>query len=108
MALTPEDKKDVKTHLGKALANKVSSVTKDGGHPSKEFKTSISDVRNNFSKEYKEKGLAMRAERVAKEAKSKALQGKSGGHKQGEREARSKKAGHYVHGHKNYGDVYEA
>lgn len=78
MALTPEDKKDVKTHLGKALANKVSSVTKDGGHPSKEFKTSISDVRNNFSKEYKEKGLAMRAERVAKEAKSKALQGKSG------------------------------
>ncbi|MFA5937532.1 MAG: hypothetical protein WC822_06680 [Candidatus Paceibacterota bacterium] len=76
MALTPEDKKDVKTHLGKALANKVSSVTRDGGHPSKEFKTSISDVRNNFSKEYKEKGLAMRAERVAKEAKSKALQGK--------------------------------
>lgn len=31
-----------------------------------------------------------------------------GGHKQGEREVRSKKAGFYVQGHKNYGDVYEA
>jgi len=31
-----------------------------------------------------------------------------GGHKQGEREVRSKKAGFYVAGHKNYGDVYEA
>lgn len=29
MALTPEDKKDVKTHLGKALANKVAKVTRD-------------------------------------------------------------------------------
>ena len=37
--------------------------------------------------------------------RSKALKG---GHKQGEREARSKKAGFYVAGHKNYGDVYEA
>lgn len=33
---------------------------------------------------------------------------KKGGHKQGEREVRSKKAGFYVQGHKNYGDVYEA
>ena len=31
-----------------------------------------------------------------------------GGHKQGEREVRSKKVGFYVAGHKNYGDVYEA
>lgn len=30
MALSHEDKKDVKTHLGKALANKVSKVTRDG------------------------------------------------------------------------------
>ncbi len=29
MALTPEDKADVKGAMGKALANKVSSVTKD-------------------------------------------------------------------------------
>jgi hypothetical protein len=36
--------------------------------------------------------------------RSKALKG---GHKQGEREAGSKKAGFYVAGHKNYGDVYE-
>lgn len=35
MALTPEDKKDVKTHLGKALANKVSKVTRDGSAKSK-------------------------------------------------------------------------
>lgn len=41
-------------------------------------------------------------------SKHKALEAKKGGHKQGEREARSKKAGHYVHGHKNFGDVYEA
>ena len=32
---------------------------------------------------------------------------KKGGHKQGEREVASKKAGFYVQGHKNYGDVYE-
>ncbi len=31
MALTPEDKKDVKGAMGKALANKVSKVTRDGG-----------------------------------------------------------------------------
>lgn len=29
MALSPEDKGDVKRHLGKALANKVSKVTND-------------------------------------------------------------------------------
>lgn len=29
MALTPEDKKDVSKSMGKALANKVSNVTKD-------------------------------------------------------------------------------
>ena len=40
-----------------------------------------------------------------KSVKHKALKG---GHKQGEREVRSKKAGFYVAGHKNYGDVYEA
>lgn len=44
---------------------------------------------------------------VAKLGKHKALQEASKGHKHGEREARSKKAGFYVHGHKNYGDVYE-
>lgn len=30
MSLTPEDKQDVKQHLGKSLANKVSKVTRDG------------------------------------------------------------------------------
>lgn len=44
----------------------------------------------------------------AANAKHKALKERTKGHKHGEREARSKKAGHYVHGHKNYGDVYEA
>lgn len=29
MALSKEDKHDVKTHMGKALANKVSKVTRD-------------------------------------------------------------------------------
>jgi hypothetical protein len=29
MALQPEDKKDIKKHMGKALANKVSKVTND-------------------------------------------------------------------------------
>jgi hypothetical protein len=38
MALTPEDKGDVKKHLGKALANKVSKVTRDT--PASRIKTS--------------------------------------------------------------------
>lgn len=33
MALSNEDHKDVKNHLGKALANKVSKVTRDKNHP---------------------------------------------------------------------------
>ncbi len=41
------------------------------------------------------------AKRVKAGSKSKAL-GKAKG-----LESRSKKAGFYVHGHKNYGDVYE-
>ena len=41
------------------------------------------------------------------EARKAALAKKVGGHKKGEREARSKKVGYYVAGHKNYGDVYE-
>lgn len=42
-------------------------------------------------------------------SKGKAIEkAKKGGHKQGEREVQSKKAGFYVQGHKNYGDVYEA
>ena len=32
MALNNEDKKDIKTHMGKALANKVSKVTRDKNH----------------------------------------------------------------------------
>jgi hypothetical protein len=39
--------------------------------------------------------------------KKKSVARKMTGHKQNEREVRSKKAGFYVHGHKNYGDVYE-
>lgn len=42
-----------------------------------------------------------------KGSKSAALKKKKGSRKQGEREAASKKAGFYVQGHKNYGDVYE-
>jgi len=45
---------------------------------------------------------------MAKDTKNKAIEKKKGGHKQGEREVRSKKAGYYVAGHKNFGDVYEA
>ncbi len=40
-------------------------------------------------------------------AKSKAIEKAKGGRKKGEREVASKKAGFYVQGHKNYGDVYE-
>lgn len=39
MALSNEDKHDVKTHLGKALANKVSKVTKDSNFVQKVGKT---------------------------------------------------------------------
>jgi hypothetical protein len=96
MALTPEDKADVKGAMGKAIANKVSNVTKDRyihvvgmGH-----------------------GIVKKPENMQRNPvlspKSTALSSKSGGHKQGEREVRSKKAGFYVHGHKNYGDAYEA
>lgn len=55
-----------------------------------------------FGKSYGE------GQREVKKAKSEALKKKKGGHKQGEREVASKKAGFYVQGHKNYGDVYEA
>ncbi len=40
-------------------------------------------------------------------AKTKALKGKKA-RKAANLESRSKKAGFYVHGHKNLGDVYEA
>ncbi len=42
---------------------------------------------------------------VRHNAKAKALKKKS---KDSDLEARSKKSGFYVHGHKNFGDVYEA
>jgi len=47
-------------------------------------------------------------EKKLHKSKGRALSKAKGGHKQGEREIRSKKAGFYVAGHKNYGDVYEA
>lgn len=47
----------------------------------------------------------------AKHAKSNALhekkEGNKGEKKEHKLEAQSKKAGFYVHGHKNFGDVYE-
>lgn len=53
--------------------------------------------------------MKMDKDRVARQSShEKALSKAKGGHKQGEREVRSKKAGFYVQGHKNYGDVYEA
>lgn len=57
---------------------------------------------------YTEKGEGKSAtEETRRGAKSKALNGKK--ESKGEKiEKRSKEAGFYVHGHKNYGDVYEA
>jgi hypothetical protein len=66
MALSKEDKGDVKRHLGKALANKVSKVTRD-----KPFSQHEQTKKNN--------ALMIRMDRkrernrVAMEAKSKAL-----------------------------------
>lgn len=45
----------------------------------------------------------------ATKSRSAALESKkSKGHKHNEREATAKKKGYYPHGHKNFGDVYEA
>jgi hypothetical protein len=41
MALNNEDKKDVAKHMGKALANKVSKVTKDGKYGSNKKPSTI-------------------------------------------------------------------
>ncbi len=51
---------------------------------------------------------AIKRGQVARKARTEALEKKKGGHKQHEREVRAKHSGHYPHGHKNYGDVYEA
>lgn len=81
MALTPEDKKDVKTHLGKALANKVAKVTRD-----KPYKTALGAVKskrpNAMNMNFTESDIRGQKEvsdtnkRYA--AKSKALQGRGG------------------------------
>lgn len=71
MALNQEDKADVKGAMGKALANKVSKVTRDGVDKNKRWGNSgIKGVgANSPAMMEARKGFA----------KSKALQGKSGG-----------------------------
>lgn len=59
MALSPEDKGDVKKHLGKALANKVSDATRDhsgkmrkvypGGGFGKDKTESYSNIRKSVT-----------------------------------------------------------
>lgn len=49
MALNSEDKKDVSNHLGKALANRVSKVTRDKGF---EHLVSARDSRSELRKEH--------------------------------------------------------
>lgn len=51
MALTPEDKKDVKKHMGAALANKVSKVTRDS--TAKKYLSHVSE-RAKTSSDYSE------------------------------------------------------
>ena len=51
MAISREDKADVKSHMGKALANKVAKVTKDS--PLKDFK-SYSGGKSQWMKEDKQ------------------------------------------------------
>jgi hypothetical protein len=52
MAISPEDHKDVKNHLGKALANKVKKVTNDS-KMSKKYGATFGDL--NLSTRHKEK-----------------------------------------------------
>jgi hypothetical protein len=44
MALNKEDKADVKQHMGKALANKVSKVTKDKNYPASTMKRGLKKI----------------------------------------------------------------
>lgn len=53
MALSPEDKKDVKGAFGKAIANKVSKVTKDSSY-------------SRMNSERKRQGYAPKKDRASK------------------------------------------
>lgn len=109
MALSSEDKADVKGAMGRAIANKVSKVTRDYPTPkANPDKAKAYDAKHGKDAYHYAKTKIGRAQSKAYDAyfsggaKSKALSKKS------DLEARSKKAGYYVHGHKNLGDVYEA
>jgi len=82
MALTPEDKKDVKTHLGKALANKVSAVTRDKNRAASDAFRKSSEFhseKESRARQTKEYGASF----VRSGVKSKALSSKSGTEKGG-------------------------
>lgn len=70
MALSSEDKKDVKSAFGKAMANKVSKVTRDSNVPFSHVSKRTNDTVLRMS---------LAGHKKAEAAKSKALSKKSGG-----------------------------
>jgi hypothetical protein len=113
MALTPEDKADVKGAMGKAIANKVSKVTRDKTHPVSDHSQWLTQqvkkdnpayyalerralkARRNDTKDRHislpggGRGVVKKPENMQRNPvlspKSKALQGKSGGPSNAER-----------------------
>lgn len=72
MALNNEDKKDVQKHMGKALANKVSKVTKDGSGRTQEIANQIKAKANKSSGQVTKDGstkLSRNTARLAAEGK---------------------------------------
>ena len=61
MALSKEDKHDVKTHMGKALANKVSKVTRDFGKGKVLYKSKGYDAAESAWNAKNEKNLKTQA-----------------------------------------------
>jgi hypothetical protein len=81
MALSNEDKKDVSDHMGKALANKVSKVTRDDAmkkHYSNENQRKLhyDSIKKVVKKEYRGERYKKINEAFPVAAKSKALEKK--------------------------------
>ena len=85
MSLTPEDKKDVKGAMGKAIANKVSRVTKDRSSR-KEDAHAFGDVMRasgflGGEKKKQSHTTAFGIDHSKSSAKNKAIHAKMGGNK---------------------------
>lgn len=68
--LNPEDKKDVKNAMGKAVANKVSQATNDGGP--------FGTAKRHLRADRKTGSITRGGEKVLSDLKNKAIHAKSG------------------------------